>query len=191
MKTAFLLALMLIVNAASYAADTKPVEEVFNRYWSAYSKKNLAKAAEDILPEDMENLKKEILPVFLANQSPKEKEAQDIVALFFERRVGQQRANMTPADVYAGLNRIVMASNAQMFDVLKDATISIIFVRSTGPDDAEIHFQVTLRGESDTDAESLSKKNGRWWIRLKDDPKETAAQFKQILTGAMPPPAGK
>ena len=188
MKTALLLALMLIVDAASYAADTKPVEEVFNRYWSAYSKKNLAKAAEDILPEDLDNLKKEVLPVFLANQSPKEKEAQELVSLFFERRVGQQRTNMSPADVYAGLNRIVMAGNAQMFDVLKDAAISIIFVRSIGPDDVEIHFQVSLRGESDTDAESLSKKNGRWWIRLKDDPKETAAQFKQILTGAVPPP---
>ena len=135
----------------------------------------------------MENLKKEVLPVFLANQSPKEKEAQEIVSLFFERRVGTARQTMSPADVYGGLNRIVMAGNAQMFDVLKDATISVIFVRTPAPDEAEIHFQVTLKGESDTDAETLSKKDGRWWIRLKDDPKETAVQFKQILTGAPPP----
>ena len=191
MKTVLLLALTLMLSAASYAADTKPVEEVFERYWSAYSKKNLAKAADDILPTDLENLKKEILPVFLANQAPKDKEALEMVSLFFERRVGSARQNMSPIDVYAGLNRIVMAGNPQMFELLKDAMVSVIFVRTPAPDEAEIHFQVTVRGESDTDAETLAKKNGRWWIRLKDDPKDTAEQFKQILAGAAPRPPGK
>jgi hypothetical protein len=69
-----------------------------------------------------------------------------------------------------------------MFEAFKESALSIIFVRAVSADAAEVHFQVTVRGASDTDMETLGKKDGRWWIRLKDDPKETAANFKELLT---------
>lgn len=181
MKPAFLFALSLIVSAAAYAANTKPIEDVFQRYWGAYARKDLAKAAADILPSDLDELKAAVLPVFLSAQSVKNKEAVEFVNLFFGRTVGSARANMSPVDVYAALNRLAMASDPQMFDALKDASVSIIFVRTPTANEAEIHFQVTLKGASDTDAEKLVNKNGRWWVRVKDDPKETAAHFKELF----------
>lgn len=183
MKKALSLLAALIISAASYAADTKPIEDVFNRYWAAFSKKDLAKAATDVMPADLEELRKEVLPVFLASQTPKDKEAQEIVGLFFGKTVGKAREAMTGVDVYTGLNRILMAGNPQMFDLLKDAAISIIFVRNVVPDEAEVHFQVTIRAESDIEEEALGKKDGRWWIRIKGNAKDTAEQFKILLAG--------
>jgi hypothetical protein len=75
----------------------------------------------------------------------------------------------------------VAAGSPDLFDGLKDAAVSLIFVRAVSPESVEIHFQVTLRGNSDTDMEALVKKDGRWWVKIKDDPKEAAANFKQLF----------
>jgi hypothetical protein len=189
MKKALLFLAALAISAVSFGADTKPIEDVFQRYWTAFSKKDIAKAAADVLPSDLEDTKTALLPIFLAAQNHKEKEVQEMVSLFFGRAVGKARESMSPVDVYAGINRIVMAGNPPFFDALKDASISIIFVRTPTPDEAEVHFQVTLRGESDTDADRLTKKNGRWWVRVKEDPKEAAAQFKALFDNAGKAPA--
>jgi hypothetical protein len=179
MKNAFLLALAVACSAvSSFAASAQPVEEVFNRYWAAYVAKDFAKAATEMLPSDLQETKDAVLPVFLAAQSSKDKQAQEILGVFFGRTVGKAREAMTPADVYAGLMRITMTNDPQMFDMLKDAALSIIFVRTPSPDEAEVHFQVTIRGASDQDAEALVKKNGRWWVRMKDNAKDVAAGFK-------------
>jgi hypothetical protein len=57
MKKTFLLLLSLVVATASFAADTKPVETTFQRYWASYSKKDFTKAAADVLPSDLEATK--------------------------------------------------------------------------------------------------------------------------------------
>lgn len=181
MKKLFLLLVSLTMVAVASAADNKPAEEAFNRYWGAYSKKDFAKAATEILPSDLEATKSALLPVFLAGQNAKSKEAQEVLAAFYGKTVGKAREAMTAADVYAGLNRIVAAGSPDLFDGLKDAAVSLIFVRAVSPESVEIHFQVTLRGNSDTDMEALVKKDGRWWVKIKDDPKEAAANFKQLF----------
>jgi hypothetical protein len=182
MKKVFFLFALLAVAVVARAADTKAVEEAFNRYWTAYAKKDFAKAAAEILPADLEATKAALLPVFLAGQTSKSKEAQEILGAFFGKTVGKSRETMSALDVFAGLNRVVAGGSPELFDALKDAPVSIIFVRSISPESAEIHFQVTVRGVSDTDAESLVKKDGRWWVKIKDDPKEAALNFKELFS---------
>ena len=180
-KVLFLFAFLTVAFVAE-AADTKPVEEAFNRYWAAYSKKDFAKSAAEILPSDLEATKASLLPVFLAGQTSKSKEAQEILGAFFGKTVGKARETMSAIEVFAGLNRVVATGSPELFEALKDAPISIIFVRSISPESAEIHFQVTVRGVSDTDAEALVKKDGRWWVKIKDDPKEAALNFKELFS---------
>jgi hypothetical protein len=181
MKKLIVLALSVILCAASSAADTKPIEDVFQRYWSAYAKKDFVRAAADVLPADLEAAKTALLPVFLEAQTRSEKEVQEMVTAFFGRTVGKSRESLTPADVFAGLNRLVTAGNPEFFELLKTASLSIIFVRTPDDANAEVHFQVTVRGQSDTDSESLTKKDGRWWLRINEDPREIAAHFKEML----------
>ena len=181
MKRVLLLLLSLTVATAALAADTKPVEDVFNRYWSVYSKKDFGKATAEILPGDLEAMRAAVLPVFLAGQGSKAKDAPEVLSAFFGKTVGKGRETMTGAEVYAGLNRVVVAGSPEMFEAFKEATLSIIFVRAVNADTAEVHFQIMVRGQSDTDMETLVKKDGRWWIKAKDDPKETAASFKELF----------
>ena len=181
MKKLLALTLALSLNVVAFAANTKPIEDVFQRYWSAYAKKDFVKAAGDVLPSDLEDAKSALLPVFLQAQGHKDKEVQEMVNAFFGRTVGKSRETLSPTEVYAGLNRLITSGNAEFFELLKDAALSIIFVRTPDEDNAEVHFQVTIRGQSDTDAETLTKKNGRWWVRINEDPKAVAAQFKEML----------
>lgn len=180
MKKAFLF-LTLILATLSFAADNKPIEDVFNRYWSAYSRKDFNAAAAEVLPADLENAKTVLLPIFIGAQSHKNKEALEIVNLFFGKTVGTARANLPATEVFAGLNRIISGNNPEMFEAFKTASTSIVFVRRPNDDDAEVHFQVSVRGAADMDAESLTRKNGRWWIRLNEDPKDIATQFKAMF----------
>lgn len=181
MKQVLLIALALTVSVVAHAANTQPIEDVFQRYWSAYARKDATKAATDVLPSDLEEMKAAVLPIFLGAQSSKAKETQEILGLFFGRTVGKARESFSAVDVYAGLNRLVMAGDPQMFDSLKDASLTIIFVKTPSANEAEVHFQIMLRGASDTDSEKLLNKSGRWWVRVKDDPQETAAHFKQLF----------
>ncbi len=180
-----LISLLALVTFAmgSQAADTNPVETTFQRYWGVYAKKDFTKAAAEILPSDLEATKAAVLPVFLANQNSKAKDAPEVLAAFFGKTVGKARDTMSAVDVFAGLNRVVAAGSPDLFEALKEAAVSIIFVRAVTADEAEIHFQVMVRGQGDTDAESLVKKEGRWWVKIKDDPKQTAESFKALFAG--------
>jgi hypothetical protein len=183
MKNALLFLLTLAFTTAALASESKSIEDTFHRYWSSYSKKDFVRAAADVLPTDLEAAKAAILPVFLAAQTHKEKEVQEMVTAFFGRTVGKARETLTPVDVFVGLNRLALTANPDLFEFLKDASTTVVFVRRPAADEAEIHFQVSLRGNSDMDSEALAKKNGRWWVRLGDDPKETAEQFKAMFSG--------
>jgi hypothetical protein len=180
MKKAFLF-LTLALTSLSFAADNKPIEDVFNRYWTAYSKKDFNTAAADVLPSDLEGAKTVLLPLFLGAQTNKNKEVQEVVNAFFGKTVGKARESLSPADVFVGLNRIISGNNPDMFEAFKAATTSIVFVRRPNDDEAEVHFQVSVKGAAEMDAESLAKKNGRWWVRLNDDPKQIAVQFKALF----------
>jgi hypothetical protein len=181
MKKACLLALTLIVTAVSFAAGTKPIEDVFQRYWGAYSKKDFVKAAADVLPSDLDDAKKELLPIFLQAQSHPNKQIQEMVGAFFGRTVGKGRESLSPVEVYAGLNRVVTVGTPDLFEALKEAAVSIVFVRTPDADNAEIHYQISVRGAADMDMDALTRKNGRWWVRINEDPKEVAANFKALL----------
>lgn len=176
----FLVALTLVPGA--FASANQPIEDAFQRYWASYVRKDFAKAATEILPSDLEELKTELLPVFLGAQNHKQKEAQELVTAFFGRAVGKARESLSAPEVFAGLQRVIVASNPDFFEMLKEAKTSVVFVRRPDADNAEVHFQVTLRGESDMDTESLTNRSGRWWVRVQDAPRETAAEFKAIFS---------
>lgn len=181
MKKLLILLTTLAFSAIAIAADNAAIEAQFQKYWDAYAKKDFTKAGAEIFPADLEELKTEVLPVFVSAQSHPKKQAQEIVNLFFGKAVGKARESMSPSEVFAGFCRVITGNNPDYFDLLKEAKTSIVFVRTPDNDNAEVHFQITFRGESDMNAERLIKKNGRWWMRITEDPKEVAAQFKQAF----------
>jgi hypothetical protein len=182
MKKAFLFLLALIGATSGFASNTKAIEDVFNRYWSSYVRKDFVQAAADVLPGDLDATRAAVLPVFLAAQGHKDKQAQEVIAAFFGRIVGKARETMSGPEVFAGLHRVMTTGDASFFEMLKNASTTIVFVRNLDDENAEVHYQIMFRGESDMDVEIFAKRNGRWWVRLADDPHETAEQFKAMFT---------
>lgn len=182
LKKALIFLIGASVAAVSFAAESASVEDLFQRYWSAFVRKDFVRVAADILPSDLEDTKSALLPVFLAAQSHKDKEVQAIVTAFFGRTVGKARENLSPQEVYIALHRVTLAGAPDFFEVLKNAKTSVVFVRTPTPDTAEVHYQITVGSESDMEVDSFIKKDGRWWVRVKEDPRDTAAQFKARFT---------
>src|SRR5262245_54642223 len=106
MQKLIALTFTFLLGTVAFAADSKPIETVFQRYWSSYAKKDFIKAAADVLQSDLEEAKKALLPVFLEGQMHKDKEVQEMVAAFFGRTVGKSRETMSPQEVFAGMNRL-------------------------------------------------------------------------------------
>ncbi len=180
MKKPIALFLALVFATSSWAANTKPIEDVFQRYWNAFAKKDFTKAAADVLPSDLEEIKTVLVPALIAASTSKEKEVQEFVATFFGKTVGKSREMIPPAEAFAGLMRVMTAGNPQLFDIPKEASTTVVFVRTPDADNADVHFQISVRGQGDMDVEPLTRKNGRWWVKLKEDPKELAAQIKAM-----------
>jgi hypothetical protein len=182
MKKALLLLVALAISSTAFASPTKAIEDTFHRYWSAFVRKDFARAATDVLPTDLTDTRAALLPVFLGAQSHKDKEVQEIVTAFFGRTVGRARESITAPEAFAGLQRVMALDDDDTFELLRQATTTIVFVRTIDADNVEIHFQITFRGESDMEIESLTRKDGRWWVRVRENPKDVAAQFQAMFT---------
>lgn len=181
MRKTLLFLIAFTLCAVARAADTKPAEEVFLRYWAAFAKGDYVRAAAEVLPSDLEEAKTALLPVFIAAQAKPAADLQEMTKLFFGRTVGKARETMSAVDVYVGLMRLVAATDPAFTEAVKDAKVEIIIAREPGPDLVEVHYQMIIRGDSDTDSETLARKNGRWWLKLNAEAKEIAEQLKEKL----------
>lgn len=181
MKKVLFSCLLLASAMLCRAADTKPVEEVFSRYWNALAKGDYARAAAEILPSDLEEAKAALLPVFVAAQTKQDAELQEMVKVFFGRTVGKARETLPAAEVFAGLGRLMAAQDPELAEAMKQAKMEIIIARIAG-EEAEVHYHLTLPGgANNVDVDALVRKNGRWWMRSLDEAKAIAEQIKARL----------
>lgn len=171
----------LLATAAAKGTDEELIRSSFSSYWKAFVAQDFDGAGKQILPADLIETKKALLPVFLhASQSTNE-EAREMAAAFFGKLPKSERSRLSPEQVYECLNRfIVISSPPRLSEVLKATSISVNRVQITGAD-ATIYYRFQMQGISESDTEAFIKKGGKWWLRLKEDPKETAKKFRRIL----------
>ena len=177
--------LLVLGCTSAPASDEDSIRQVFAAYWKSFGASDFSAAGERILPEDLIEAKKAILPVFLSVAGLPAKDAQQIASAFFEKVPPEKRSALTPLEVFASLSKLVFTATPELSQALSSLKTEIDRVQITASD-ATVYYRVIMQGVSQSDTEALVKRDGKWWLRLKEDPRETAKKFR-ILYKLEPP----
>lgn len=151
-----------------------------NDHWQAFVKKDFSKATDYIYSADLEAAKIELLPVFLEASKSSETADKEMAAAFFTNVPEEKREALSPKQVFECLNQFIAKSAPDVFEVLKDVSPIIDKVQISG-DEATVYYHFSIQDISESDTEALVKKNDRWWLRVKEPPKETAKKFRRVM----------
>lgn len=177
LAAAILAALFVIPSAKGN--DKEVMGSLLQDYWNAFTTTDFKKAAAFIHPDDLEGVQRELPPVFIAFSNSDLQEAKEIAAAFFGPHPNEKWSSLTPVEAYECLNRLILVGTPQMFEKIKGSTIVADRIEENG-EDATLHYQIHLQSETMEAKERFSKKDGKWWIRVREDPKDTAKKFLQI-----------
>lgn len=183
MKSAFLPIFLLVgflTGAVAQPTDEEILRESMATYWKDLTAKDFSKATEWILPEDLEAAKKELLPVFLAAMKSPKEDVRKMASGYFGDTPEDKRADLSPAAAYVCLNQFINSNMPQLFEILKTSTMTVDRVE-VKDDQATVHYQIKVQEDVTVDTESFIKKDGKWWLRVKEDPKDTARKLRLSL----------
>src|SRR5688500_18424064 len=103
--------LVVLLCSSAPASDEESIREVFSAYWKSMRASDFSAAGERILPDDLIESKKALLPVFLSVANLSAKDAQEVTAAFFGKVPAERRSAMTPLEVFASLLKLIFASS--------------------------------------------------------------------------------
>ena len=172
---------ILLFATGAFASDEETIANQMKDYWAAFSNANFNRAAEYIYPADLAAAKKELLPVFLAAGESANPELNSVADSFFLNVPRESRSSISGAQVFIGLNNFIGAANPQLFVALRDSTIEILETALGTADSATITYRILINGTPATDLERFSRLNGKWYVRVKEDPRDTAGKFRQAF----------
>ena len=163
------------------ASEETDISDRMAGYWAAYSTKQFRGAVEYIYPADLDSAKVELLPVFLAAGESGDPELNAISDAFFLNVPRDSRSGISGKEVFIGLNHVISAVNPQLFDAVRGSTIEVLEVALGSEDSATVTYRIEFQGTPATDIERFAKHNGEWYVRVKENPRDTAAKFRQAF----------
>ena len=167
--------------SAAYATPENDISSLMKSYWTSYSKSDFQTAAKYIHPNDLESAKKKLIPVFLAAGDSNDPELNSISDAFFLDIPQELRPNISGKQVFVGLSNFVNTANPQLFDAISKSKIEIIEVSIGSAGNATVTYRMMIEGTPTTDIERFTKFNGKWFVRLKENPKDTAIKLRKIF----------
>lgn len=180
MKAAAALGLLLLAAGAVRASESD-VARLMEDYWRAYSRSDFVAAAAYLDPRDTGALKEGLLPLFLRAADSKNVNVVPLVDSFFEGVAVDGREDMTGAQVFAGMNRMMRDVMPQVYADLRRASIHAIRVTARDDGTADVAYTIRVRGEELEEADRASLHEGRWYLRTRDTPAVTIERFRMLL----------
>lgn len=181
MKPQLTLGLLLLLAAGLVRASEAEISQLMENYWHAYSRSDFVTAATFLDPRDTGALKAGLLPLFLRAADSKNVNVVPLVNSFFEGIPDDRREEMTEAQVFAGMNRMMRDVMPQVYAELGRTSIRAIRVTPRGDSEADIAYTIRVRGEALEEADRASLHEGRWYLRTRDAPTVTIERFRMLL----------
>ena len=181
MKKIIIAVLTLLSMIASASANEAVITERFSGYWDAYASADFSKAADFMLPADLDAIKAEILPVFLAASKSGDQDVVDIAEYFFSNVPSEHRASLTPVQVFSRMNSLVFAMSPELPALLGMSSLEVLNIQSKAKNLVELNYALNVDEGSMRDKARLMQFNDQWYVCLNDDAGTTAAGFRELL----------
>ncbi len=173
--------LLIVFSSLLMASDEDEVRARFDAYWAAFSQKDFATAAEYMDPAELAQTQQLMRPLFLEAAGNPDAEIREIVSWFYTGVPEGRRETMSAAEVFAGINQIIVNSQPEVFDLLGVADVTIKSVHLRGADTAILVYELSLLDASEEDTQYFSRHDGQWYLKFRDDPAKVAEQFRTVF----------
>ncbi|WOX04330.1 hypothetical protein [Microbulbifer pacificus] len=181
MKKAILAVLLFFGVIATASANDALIAERLKEYWAAYSSTDFVKAAEFILPADLNDLKSELLPVFLAANESQDVEVRQMAQYFFADIPPGKYTSMTSSDVFSAMNTLMAGLSPDMFSLLQGAELEVVSTSKNADGSVAVNVAIKVAGDFAEDVMYLRQENGEWFMRVNEKPSVTANGFRQLF----------
>ncbi|MEM7791537.1 MAG: hypothetical protein AAF546_09070 [Verrucomicrobiota bacterium] len=168
------------------SAKSNPFEDeimkALSSYWKSFIAGKLAETAEYIYPPDLAVAKEALLPVFISAQEYASEDNQLTIELFFGDTPKIERNNLSPKEVFIGVNRILADYLKNFTKSLSGSSIEITNITSLTDDSYKVEFNATTaQGKTVSSSEVVILEGGTWYFRVKEDPYVTAQKFESLF----------
>ena len=179
MKVAATVLVALIIAPFTLASDETRIAEQFDAYWSRYAQMDFRGAADFIHPDDLEAARTALLPVFLEIGEIDNPEYAEFLDVFFTGVPEAERERMSGKQVFVGLSEIIAKASPEVFEVMDEFEMDVLEILVGENGQATVRYRITYRDIPTTDTERLARHGGEWFVRTKEDPRDTAAKFRK------------
>ena len=181
MKAMLLAVLMIFGMVCPALANDAIISERLKGYWQAYSSTNFARAAEFMHPDDLNEMKRELLPVFLRASNSEDLEVRQLAMYFFSEASQGDYSKMTQSEVFVGLNMLIAGLSPDMFSLLKDSELEVVNSYMTSDGAVALNVAIKLAEGSVEEVMYFGQKNDEWFMRVSEEPSVTANGFRQLF----------
>lgn len=164
------------------ASDEQAVTDRFEAYWAVFSKMDFIAAADYMDPVEIRLTQSLMQPLFLEAANSGNAEIQDIVSWYFTGVADDRRAKLSPAEVFSGINQIIVNSQPEVFELLAIADMTIKSVHFRDEDSAILVYELSLLDAREEDTQYFSRHDGEWYLRFRDKPERVAEQFRVVFS---------
>ena len=172
---------ILVIASTACASPKEKISSLMQSYWADYSKADFDSAAGYIYPSDLKLAKKELLPIFLDAGDSDDPELNSISDAFFLNIPQESRPSISGKQVFVGLNNFIKSSSPEIFELVAKSKIEILEVSVSDGKSATVTYRLMVEDTPVTDIERFIKSNGKWYVRTKESPKDTATKFRKIF----------
>jgi hypothetical protein len=181
MKARIAIGALLLAAAGAVQTSEPEITRLMEDYWRAYSRSDFVAAAAYLDPRDTGALREGLLPLFLRAADSKNVNVVPLVSSFFEGIPAGAREEMTEAQVFAGMNRMMRDVMPQVYAELGRASIREIRITLRDDGTADVAYTIRVRGEELAEADRAGLHEGRWYLRTRDAPAVTIERFRMLL----------
>jgi len=77
---------------------------------------------------------------------------------------------------------MIKAGMGDAFNMFSDSSVTITDVFTKSKDSVAVHYNIIVRGKNlGGDFERLIRINGKWYLKLKQDPQQLANKLRSVL----------
>jgi hypothetical protein len=179
MRQLFVIVLLLCGGAA--LASEQEVSKLMQDYWRAYTRSDFIEAAGYLDPRDLEALRKGLLPLFMKAADSKNVNVVPLVKSFFGEIPEDEREDMTTAQVFAGMNRMVRNVMPDTYEAMQKTSIEVTHVEPAAEGTVVVRYTVKSPEGEGAGSERANLYQGKWYLRTNEAPAATIEQFRMLL----------
>lgn len=174
--------LWLVLGGASlcHASERVGLAATCNDYFTYMKYMDLSSAARMVHPDDLVSIRSALYVPMRNALSTGSREKKELAKVFFSNIPVQGREYMTDEEMFIGMMNLAFFLTPEIRIGMRKSEIANIEIFLSNENNAICAYALRMENASIQGTEKFTKRNGVWYIRLKQNPKSLGALLDRI-----------